>query len=329
MTTTPVTLVATTPVTLVKAGQVGRAVLENLVENTAGAQALLEAAKRNSECNLDLGPIPAEDPPLKTMKQTFMDETLKLEVQEAFDPLRRPQQPSFVADRDVIEVYDIPFGSSNVIGNFFLPSGTTQQVTGMTNTKVVKFTHDDGINFNGRMANIVYDKATGVFTVKKAGIIYFNGQFNLALLASVVAGSNLLGTGTAASGNPLPYQDPTFLGTRGSNECKYRLSYHHYTAEQSPSAVPDIYRTDTLFEGKFTHYDVAKMAEKRHGFVLQLRCNLGDKIHFALERGRSISSFTGNEDLIRCVRYINETGTTLGRASTDMVNRITAVFMTD
>ena len=308
---------ATTPVTLVKVGQVGRAVLENLVENTAGAQALLEAAKRNSECNLDLGPIPAEDPPLKTMKQTFMDETLKLEVQEAFDPLRRPQQPSFVAERDVIEVYDIPAGSSNVIGNFFLPSGTTQQVTGMTNTKVVKFTHDDSIDYNTPMANIVYDKATGVFTVKKAGIIYFNGQFNLALLASVVAGSNLLDIGTAASGNPLPYQDPTFLGTRGSNECEYRLSYHHYTAEQSPSAVPDIYRTDTLFEGKFTH------------FVLQLRCNLGDKIHFALERGRSISSFTGNEDLIRCVRYINETGTTLGRASTDIVNRITAVFMTD
>ena len=324
----------TTPVTLVKAGQVGRAVLENLVENTAGAQALLEAAKRNSECNLDLGPIPAEDPPLKTMKQTFMDETLKLEVQEAFDPLRRPQQPSFVAERDVIEVYDIPayrhrLIAHYLIGNFVLPSGTTQQVTGMTNTKVVKFTHDDSIDYNTPMANIVYDKATGVFTVKKAGIIYFNGQFNLALLASVVAGSNLLGIGTAASGNPLPYQDPTFLGTRGSNECEYRLSYHHYTAEQSPSAVPDIYRTDTLFEGKFTHYDVARMAEKCHGFVLQLRCAYGDKIHFALERGRSISSFTGNEDLIRCVRYINETGTTLGRASTYIVNRITAVFMTD
>ena len=320
---------ATTPVTLVKAGQVGRAVLENLVENTAGAQALLEAAKRNSECNLDLGPIPAEDPPLKTMKQTFMDETLKLEVQEAFDPLRRPQQPSFVAERDVIEVYDTHFGQESVIGNFTLSSGTTQQVSGMTNTKVVKFTHDDGINFKNSAALINYDKATGVFTVNRAGIIYFAGQFNMAMLPSVITGRNLLNVNSSATGNPLPYQNPTFLGTRGSNECEYRMSYHHYTAEQSPSAVPDIYRTDTLFEGKFTHYDVAKMAEKRHGFVLQLRCNLGDKIHFALERGRSISSFTGNEDLIRCVRYINETGTILGRASTDIVNRITAVFMTD
>ena len=319
----------TTPVTLVKAGQVGRAVLENLVANTQGAQELLEAAKRISECNTDGGPIPVEYPPLKTMQQTFMDESLKPEVQEAFDPLRKPQEPSLVPFRDLIDVYDTPFDQESVIGNFTLSSGTTQQVSGMTNTKVVKFTHDDGINFKNSAALINYDKATGVFTVNRAGIIYFAGQFNMAMLPSVITGRNLLNVNSSATGNPLPYQNPTFLGTRGSNECEYRMSFHQYLAEQNASAIPDIYRTEKLFEGKFTHYDVAKMAEKRHGFAFQLRCNEGDKIHFTLERGRSIANFTGNDDLICFIRYASETGATLGRTSSPVANRITAVFLTD
>ena len=320
---------ATTPVTLVKAGQVGRALLENLVGNTQGAQDLLEAAKRSSECNADLGPNPAEDPPLKTMKQTFMAETLKPEVQAAFDPWRKPQQPSAVKSRDTIEIFDAPLDEASIVGNFTLSSGTAQQVSGMTNTKVIKFTHDDGIDYNTPVANLTYSKSTGVFTVKKAGIIYFAGQFNLAMLPSVITGSSSLNFNSPATGNPLPYQNPTFLGTRGSNECDYRLCFHQYLAEQSASAIPDLYRTETLFEGKFTHYDVAKMAEKRHGFAFQLRCNEGDKIHFTLERGKSIANFGGGDDLIRCARYISETGTTLGRTNIETVNRITAVFLTD
>lgn len=320
---------ATAPVTLVKAGQVGRAVLENLVANTQGAQDLLEAAKRSSECNPDLGPIPAQDPPLKTMKQTFMAESLKPEVQAAFDPLRKPQQPSTVAVRDTIEIFDAPLDQASIVGNFTLSSGTTQQVSGMTNTKVIKFIHYDGINYEAPLANMTYNKTTGVFTIKKAGIIYFAGQFNLVMLPLVITGSSSLNFNSPATGNPLPYQNPTFLGTRGSNECDYRLSFHQYLAEQSASAIPDLYRTDTLFEGKFTHYDVAKMAEKRHGFAFQLRCSVGDKIHFTLERGKSIANFGGSDDLIRCTRYISETGATLGRTSLEVANRITAVFLTD
>ena len=320
---------ATTPVTLVKAGQVGRAVLENLVAGTQGAQELLEAAKRSSECDPDLGPIPAEDPPLKTMKQTFMAESLKPDVQAAFDPLRTPQPPSAVEGRDTIEIFDTTFGQTSIVGNFTLASGTTQQVSGMTNTKIVKFIHDDSFDYENPVSNLTYNKTTGVFTVKKAGIIYFAGQFNLVMLPAVITGSSSLYLGTPATGNPLPYQNPTFLGTRGSNECDYRLSFHQYLAEQNASAIPDLYRTDTLFEGKFTHYDVAKMAEKRHGFAFQLRCSVGDKIHFTLERGKSIANFAGSDDLIRCTRLINETGTTLGRADPIQFNRITAVFLTD
>ena len=105
------------PVTLVKSGQVGRAVLENLVQNSTGAQALLEAAKRVSECKPDVGgPLPEDATPLKTMKQTFMDESQKPAVIEAFIPLRRPQGASQVRRR---ESRDIRYSVLYAITMFF------------------------------------------------------------------------------------------------------------------------------------------------------------------------------------------------------------------
>ena len=314
---------ATAPVTLVKSGQVGRAVLENLVQNSTGAQALLEAAKRVSECKPDVGgPLPEDATPLKTMKQTFMDESQKPAVIEAFIPLRRPQGASQVRWRESLDITDLQeFTASSPLGKFVLPSGTLQQVSGMTNAKNLMFSFNGDIP-NSAMNYLWYDKAAGAFVVKASGIIYFTGQLNLAMLPAVVTTA-----GGSTTGNRLPYQNPTFLGTRGSNETEYRLSYHHYTAEQATTAIPDIFRTDTLFEGKFSHYDAAKMTEKRHGFTFMVRCNAGDRIHFILERGRSIVNYAGEQDLIRCVHDLSHVYS--GSADDDFfynANVITAVL---
>ena len=315
-------------IALVKAGQVGRALLDKLANETQGATDLLIAAKRSSECNPDLGPIPQYDPPLKTMQQTFMEEALKPEVKNAFDPLRQPQAGTQMRLRSQILTEDMKDETivNGSLGRFYIKSGTLNQVTGMANVTGLTFTQAHEYYDGTRVFR--YDETTGIYSIFSDGIINFAGHHNLMMLP-LGYDINLTVDPAMSSESPVPYLNPTFLGTRGSNETAYRLSYHHFTTNQTATGVPDLYHVDTVFEGTFSHYDVAKVAEKRHAFNISLRCKAGDKLRFVMERGRSIVNFTGVEDVIRTVPYMVETSIQFGRTSLKTANQINAIFLTD
>ena len=318
-----------TTIALVKSGQVGRALLENLVEDTFGAKAVLEAAKRSSECNPDLGPLSDGAPALKTMKQTFMEQAELQTVKDAFEPLRLPQSGSDVETRQWITLNDGTNATTRNVGKLGLlklPSGTINQVTGMVNVGVLTFAVTE--RFPQVNLQFSYTDSTGVFEMLNDGIMNFAGNLNLIMLPSGYE-PDMREDVPANSESPIPYLNPTFLGTRGSNECEYRLSYHHYTGTPSEKSVPDIFHQETLFEGKFTHYDVAKNVEKRHSFNASVRVKAGDKLRFILERGRSIATFTGVADVIRTSCYLVESPAGGGRADFLSANQIGAIFLTD
>ena len=320
----PTTVPTPTTIALVKSGQVGRALLENLVEDTFGAKALLEAAKRSSECAPDLGPIAEGAPALKTMKQTFMAEAEKTAVKRAFDPLRLPQAGTTMDRRQVIVISDDLAYTNGKLGNLQLQAGHQNQVSGMVNNVLLPFQYDHN---RGTETYFTYDYSSRQFTMLSDGLINFAGELNLMILP-VGFERNPQDPAVFENTNPIPYLNPTFLGTRGSNECEYRLSYHHYTAAFTEKGIPDIFHQETLFEGKFTHYDVAKVAEKRHAFNTTIRCKAGDKFHFVLERGRSIANFTGNADVIRTVPYLAKTSV-MTNTSHKSTNQIAAIFLAD
>lgn len=313
-----------TSIALVKAGQVGPALLENLIAETPGAIALIEEAKISSECNPDLGNLPEDSPPLKTMNGVFMEQAELPDVKGYFDSVRMPQQGSNVDTREIIVIDDGLSLVNGKLGGFRLPAGTANQLTGMVNAKPMYLTY----RYNrGAETQFEYDVTGCFFIFKTAGLVNFIGNFNFAMLPDNFELHPEVER-IYQNTSPVPYQNPTFIGERGKNECPYRMTLLQKEVETSPLAAPNIYRSEVLFEGKFTHYDVAKNTEHRHGFNVTIRVKAGDRVTFMMERGRSIASYTGQVDVIRTVALLNKTvdGTT---EYENGENQIVAIYMTD
>lgn len=310
-----------TTISLVKTGQVGESLLTNLEENTNGAKALLEKAKAKSECMAGPSMSITGEPPIKTMLETFLEEAEKQEIIDAFEPLRSDPEASDMPFRTHFTLYDLPPGSQSLatIGKFNIGTGTTLPDEGMTNVKPIKFSPMFGDETN--IGAVTYKRETGEITVAIDGIVHISGQFNLIMLPKTM---EMLDTwDTDAS--PLPYLEPTFLAPAGQQyHCPYRLCYQHFTGEQSRDSLPEIIDSKTLFEGSFTHYDVAKNAEHRHGFTQQIRCLAGDKILLMFERGRDIAEGY----VVKTSKYLTEVGD-LGRANESLANKIEVVFLVD
>ena len=309
---------------LVKAGQVGPALLENLIAKTPGAIALIKEAKISSECNPNLGNLPDDRPPLKTMNGVFMEQADLPEVKGYFDTVRMPQQGSDVHTREFIVIDDQLALDNGKLGGFRLPAGTSNQFTGMVNAKPMYLTYRHN---RSAETQFEYDVTGSFFIFKAAGLVNFIGNFNFAMLPDnfeLHPEVNMIHKNTS----PVPYQNPTFIGVRGKNECPYRMTLLQKEVEVDPLAAPNIYRSEVLFEGKFTHYDVAKNAEHRHGFNVTIRVKAGDTVTFMMERGRSIASYTGQVDVIRTVALLNKTVVPPSAYVYD-ANQIVAIYMTD